>query len=295
MCFMCDQWGDPEIDGGLWYYNPKNFSRNMYKLREPGQGFAGPRMAEEAGGKWRVPKSNGYGDSPTLLDLQDAAERGDSEAYKRMQSEMWTKQRTVGGGHCQIVPLRDADRILELCSPIGLMSCSCRRNARASDERAEVEKTCMGMGVGMLKWERWPENYKGGVNFLSIEEGKEWNHKMDKRGMIHLLMLFGAPYIGGFCQCDYPVCNEMRRARDYHVGVMRGHYISVIDWDLCNGCGICVQRCQMGAINFNPSDMKAFVREADCWGCGLCESGCPQDAITLVRRETVPALAEVWT
>ena len=41
----------------------------------------------------------------------------------------------------------------------------------------------------MLKWERWPEGYKGGVNFLNIEEAKEWNHKMDKRGMVHLWSL----------------------------------------------------------------------------------------------------------
>ena len=47
----------------------------------------------------------------------------------------------------------------------------------------------MGMGVGMLKWERWPERYKGGVKFVNIEEAKEWNHEMDRRA--HEAGLFG--------------------------------------------------------------------------------------------------------
>jgi NAD-dependent dihydropyrimidine dehydrogenase PreA subunit len=201
--------------------------------------------------------------------------------------------RETGQGS-QVVPLEDADKVLELSSPIGLIACICRKEVRAIDERNEHEYTCMGMGVGMLKWERWPERYKGGVKFVNIDEAKEWNHEMDRRGFVHILMLFGAPFIGGFCQCDYPDCNALRNAVDFGVGPLKGHYVAVVDYDKCNGCGICAQRCQWGALKFEVTNEKANVDVFKCYGCGLCETGCPRGAIRLLDRKDVPAVAEVW-
>jgi len=202
---------------------------------------------------------------------------------------------TFSGGGSQVLPLKDADKVLELCSPIGLIACICRNMVRAIDERNELEYTCMGMGVGMLKWERWPERYKGGVKFVNIEEAKEWNHEMDKRGFVHLLILFGAPYIGGFCQCDYPDCLSLRMGVDYGINVLKSHYVAVVDYDKCNGCGTCAQRCQWGALKFEVTSGKANIDQFKCYGCGICETGCPRGVIKLVERKSLPALAEVWT
>ena len=165
---------------------------------------------------------------------------------------------------------------------------------RGIDERNELEYTCMGMGVGMLKWERWPERYKGGVKFVSVEEAQEWTRMMDKKGFVHSLMLFGAPYIGGFCQCDYPDCTLIRDAVDFGIGVLKSHYIAEVDYDICNGCGICVQRCQWGALKFEVTTQKANIDQFRCYGCGVCETGCPRGAIKLLDRQRVPGLAEVW-
>jgi len=279
MCWLCDEFGNPEVGNGLWYLNPPNYARNMYKLRMPGEGFKGAEVGLETGEHA----------GPTIADLIKASEEGNQEEYTRVQQEM---QVTEQGS--QVVPLEDADRVLELCSPIGLIACICRKDGRAIDERNELEYTCMGMGVGMLKWERWPERYKGGVRFANIEEAKEWNHEMDRRGFVHLLMLFGAPFIGGFCQCDYPDCGALRRAVDFGLGTMKSHYVAEVDYDTCNGCGICAQRCQFGALKFEVTTEKANIDQFKCYGCGLCETGCPREAIKLVERKSLPALAEVW-
>ena len=37
MCWVCDAYGDPEFGDGKWYLNPKNHSRQMYKIKKPGQ------------------------------------------------------------------------------------------------------------------------------------------------------------------------------------------------------------------------------------------------------------------
>lgn len=282
MCYLCDEFGDPEVGGGIWYLNPENYARNMYKLRLPGEGLKGAAAGLETG------ELRG----PTELDLVEAMEKSPEE-YERLVQEI-NIHSTRGGMGSQVVPLEDADRVLELSSPIGLIACICRKAWRAIDERNELEYTCMGMGVGMLKWERWPERYKGGVKFVNINEAKEWNHEMDKRGFVHLLMLFGAPYIGGFCQCDYPDCHSLRVAVDFGIGTLKGHYLAEVDYDLCNGCGICAQRCQWGALKFEVTSQKANIDQFKCYGCGLCETGCPRGAIRLVERKSQPAMAEVW-
>jgi NAD-dependent dihydropyrimidine dehydrogenase PreA subunit len=280
MCWLCDQFGDPENGNGVWYLNPRNYARNMYKLRAPGEGFKGADAGLETGAR----------SGPGIGDLLNAVENNDRVEYDRITAIMQER-----GQGSQVVPLEDADRVLELCSPIGLIACICRKGIRAIDERNEHEYTCMGMGVGMFKWERWPERYKGGVQFVNLEEAKEWNHEMDKRGFVHILMLFGAPFIGGFCQCDYPDCGALRNAVDFGIGTLKSHYVAMVDYDKCNGCGICAQRCQWGALKFEVTSEKANIDLFKCYGCGLCQTGCPRGAIRLVERKDVPAVAEVWT
>ncbi len=283
MCVLCDEYGD----GGIWYLKPENYARNMYKLRAPGERFqtavAAPETGEVAG--------------TSFEGLIDALEKGEQD--KMIQEELARGRRQERGGigsgmGSQVVPLQDAERILELCSPIALMSCICRKDVRGIDERSEHEYTCVGMGVGMLKWERWPERYKGGVKFVNVEEGKQWTRKMNERGFVHILMLFGAPFIGGFCMCDYPDCNALRMAVDFGLGSLKSHYVAEVDYDICNGCGVCAQRCQWGALKFEVTSEKANIDQFKCYGCGLCETGCPRKAIKLVERTSLPALAEVW-
>jgi len=279
MCYLCDDFGD----GGIWYLNPKNYARNMYKLRLPGEGFKGPEAGPETGAR----------SGPSTQDLLTAVENGDRAEYDRIREALNSVK--GAGQEGQVIPLKDAEMVMGLCSPIGIMSCVCRKGTRALEERGEQEYTCMGMGVGMLKWERWPERYKGGVRFLSPDEGREWNREMDRRGFCHLLMIFEPPFIGGFCQCDYPDCGLIRQAIDFNAGgLLKSHYVAQVEYGLCNGCGICAQRCQWGALKFEVTTGKANIDQFKCYCCGLCETGCPRKAISLLDRTSLPGLADVW-
>jgi len=280
MCVFCEQYGDPEHENGLWYLNPKNYARNMYKLRPPGTGFKGSEASLEA--------DVGLGPVKIL----EATEKGMEEfvaAVNRAEEEVMKK-----GATGQVVPLKDAEKVLEIASPMALMACLCRQQTRGKEERNEHEYTCMGFGVGMFKWERWPERYKGGAHFLGTDEAKAWVQEMDKRGFVHMLMPFGAPFIGGFCQCDYPDCGMIRAEVDFGYGLIKSHYVAKVDYEVCNGCGICAQRCHVGALKFEVTTRKANIDPLKCYGCGLCETGCPRGAINLVDRVSVPALREVW-
>jgi protein-S-isoprenylcysteine O-methyltransferase Ste14 len=59
-----------------------------------------------------------------------------------------------------------------------------------------------------------------------------------------------------------------------------------VDWDICNGCGICLDVCPMHVYQWREtpghptSEQKAFpARERDCVQCLKCETQCPEQAI----------------
>jgi MinD superfamily P-loop ATPase len=55
--------------------------------------------------------------------------------------------------------------------------------------------------------------------------------------------------------------------------------------DLCDDCGICVERCAFQARGMVDSSL-AFD-SSKCFGCGLCVSKCPQRAISLITRGAI--------
>ncbi|MHA1122861.1 MAG: ATP-binding protein, partial [Candidatus Heimdallarchaeota archaeon] len=71
------------------------------------------------------------------------------------------------------------------------------------------------------------------------------------------------------------------------------NYQAIIDEELCNGCGSCVDRCQFDAIILETDF--AVIQEKRCIGCGNCVLVCPEDAITLISKENlkVPPLTTV--
>ena len=275
--------GDPEYGDGRWYLNPKNHSRNMYKIKKPNQ------------------KAAAYGSDPEaqsgrLMGEIMQVRYTDPEEFAKQVKEADSLETKSPFQIGQVIPLQEAIKVLELSYPVGAMSCICRIHSRAQEERNVQEYSCTGLGVGMLKWERWPERYKGGVEFLDPEGAAEWLTKWNKKGMVHIIMTFGGSYVGGICNCDYPDCGMIRNRVDYDIktGCMKSPWVAAVDYDACTGCGVCVQRCQFGAIKYEVTTEKTNIDQFKCFGCGLCETGCPTGAISLLEREELPGLAEEW-
>lgn len=276
-------YGDPNYGNGRWYLNPRNHSRNMYKIKKPEQKAAAFGSDPEAQSGAKISEI-----------MQTRFE--DQEKFERLVKEA-DALKTKGPFQIgQVIPIQEAFKVAELSYPVGSMHCICRYHSRAHEERNDHEYSCTGLGVGMLKWERWPERYKGGVNFMTPDETKEWLMKWNKKGLVHIIMTFGGSYVGGICNCDYPDCGMIRNRIDYGIatGCIKSPWVAKVNYDQCTGCGICVQRCQFGAIKFEVTIEKTNIDQFKCYGCGLCETACPTKGIELIERESLPGLKEVW-
>ena len=60
----------------------------------------------------------------------------------------------------------------------------------------------------------------------------------------------------------------------------------VIFENWCKGCGICVEFCPKGVLEYDSAKGKALVANPEnCIQCGICELRCPDFAITRVKKE----------
>ncbi|MBI4300568.1 MAG: hypothetical protein HY677_05480 [Chloroflexi bacterium] len=277
MCRMCDWLGE----GQIWYKNPKLHANRMYKLREPG----------------RKPQESLRGNivGSNLHEALEAKANGDLATFNRLIAEKNAADaRKVGA---QPIPLNEAIEVIKtLQMPVAAMMCICRKATRAEEETNLNEYSCLALGTGMFKWERWPERYRGGVEFLKPQDACDWLEYWDKRGMMHLIMEEGNDFLGGICNCDYPDCNPIRQRVDYGLDqqLVKGEYICEVDFKRCNGCGECLGRCHFNALKFEVTIDRPSIDPMVCFGCALCQTACNRGAINLVPRSAYPALRNVW-
>ncbi|MBI4308003.1 MAG: 4Fe-4S binding protein [Chloroflexi bacterium] len=277
MCRMCTWLGE----GDIWYRNPKLYSNRLYKLREPG------RRPQEA---WTEDLGGDLGKA-----VQAKAD-GDLATFQRIVGEINARDAKVPSG--QVLPLKDAiDVVTSIGTPLAAMMCLCRKVNRGEEETSVNEYSCMGLGTGMLKWERWPERYRGGVQFMTPKEATEWLEYWDSRGMMHLVMQeTGTNFLSGICNCDYPDCQLIRRRIDYGLvyQLTKAEYVCEVDYEKCNGCGECLGRCHFNGLKYESTIDKPNIDQMACFGCGLCMTACHRNAIKLVPRTAYAGLRNVW-
>ena len=62
------------------------------------------------------------------------------------------------------------------------------------------------------------------------------------------------------------------------------NFHSIIDMNLCDGCGACEKRCQVGAVRVSEKKQVAHVNLNCCIGCGVCVDTCTKTAISVVKK-----------
>ncbi|MFX1394495.1 MAG: 4Fe-4S binding protein [Promethearchaeota archaeon] len=162
---------------------------------------------------------------------------------------------------------------------IAVYDCICRKEAKLTGEGCDRPiENCLSFGVAA---EFYIENGVG--REISPEEAIRIIEEADNAGLIHAGV--NSKHLSNICNCCPCCCASMKgitkKGLDKHK-FLNAMFESIIDQDLCIGCGNCVERCPVEAITL---DDFAIVNRNLCLGCGLCASNCPEEAITLELRK----------
>jgi electron transport complex protein RnfB len=92
------------------------------------------------------------------------------------------------------------------------------------------------------------------------------------------------------CLCCGCCCGVLTSAKKYKkpAELIAHNFYAKAEEELCNGCAICVTRCQMEAIQIE--NKKAVIDLDRCIGCGLCVTTCNKEALSLLgkAKKTIP-------
>ncbi|UCD19136.1 MAG: 4Fe-4S binding protein [candidate division WOR-3 bacterium] len=128
-----------------------------------------------------------------------------------------------------------------------------------------------------------PAERKPSPHDISKDEALALLERAEEIGLVHCVsnVIEGVFYVCNCCGC---CCGILRGITDWGIenSVARANYYAVIDPEVCNSCGICIERCQVKAIA--EVDGAVAVRREKCIGCGLCVRGCSSSAVQLDRR-----------
>jgi NAD-dependent dihydropyrimidine dehydrogenase PreA subunit len=163
-------------------------------------------------------------------------------------------------------------------------ACACRQEKKLSGDPCKIDAprdACVYFGkVADFMIER------GFAKRASRQELLELLEKCEKHGLVHNINNFLGDNIV-MCNCCGCCCNFLVRMKKYRglKQVAGSNFAAVVDQETCTGCGDCVDRCQMEALELEGET--ARVIEAYCIGCGNCVSACPTGSLSLVRSEEV--------
>ena len=178
-----------------------------------------------------------------------------------------------------VASYEDACEILKKVDTIVVAECICRKErgmiGRACDKPVE---TCFMFG-SMARY--YIDNNLG--RKVDYEEAVRIVKEAQDAGLVTQPATSQNP--SGMCNCCGDCCgllrglNKLSNPADF---VFSNHY-AVLDGDLCTGCEICIERCQMHALSMSDERI-AQINLNRCIGCGLCVTTCPVGAITLERK-----------
>ncbi len=219
----------------------------------------------------------------------------------------------------QILPYEEVAKLLDSIDYFAVSICACRHRKQLDPDSTSCNhlmETCFHFGaLGRYT----VENDMG--REITKEECKEVLRQCAEDGLVHALanVLEGPDTV---CNCCKDCCLflEAVHVLKHAEGHAPSNYLAHSDAESCIGCGTCVRRCPMEAIQLedyagakdrvtkittkdgNVKELKnktgkvAVINRDICIGCGVCAYKCQSNTLVLERREVIeaPPTTEEW-
>ncbi|MFX1492984.1 MAG: 4Fe-4S binding protein [Promethearchaeota archaeon] len=191
-----------------------------------------------------------------------------------------------------VIPTQKVEDIIKKFKDIAVGYCFCRHHQDLLGNpcnQTELRENCFTLG----KSARYVAE-QGFGRIISQEEALKLLKDSEKDGLVHKAW---HPHSDiskdetSICNCCEDCCGTFDWWRRGSTAMINStNFISIIDKDSCIGCGVCVEKCPVGALELN-GDNKAERNPDWCIGCGVCVHFCPENAISLkegMRKVYVP-------
>ena len=191
-----------------------------------------------------------------------------------------------------VLPSQKVEEIINKFDDIAVGNCFCRNYHRLLDEPCEINaplECCFTFG----KSARHVIEHGFGKK-IDKKEALKIMRDAEEAGLIHMAFHNGLDIYreeNSVCNCCKCCSDSFNLWRKGAVPLIYStNYLSMIKQEVCIGCGTCVEKCPIDAIELND-ESKAERNEEYCIGCGICSRFCPEGAISLkkgMRRVYVP-------
>lgn len=170
--------------------------------------------------------------------------------------------------------------------PISVAECICRKGKDLIGDpckKSSLRESCFSFRTSANMYIE-----KGLGRKVSKEEAISILEKAEEDGLV--LQPANSLRPRNICTCCGCCCEVLLNQKRFPepARLFATNYYAEVDEDLCVGCGICEDRCNMDAVKI--IDNISHINKARCIGCGVCVPTCTSEAITLHKKEqeTIP-------
>lgn len=184
-----------------------------------------------------------------------------------------------------VMPYERAEEILYAHNNFAVRNCICRQGHQIKgDDCGKPLETCLSFDEGAKH-----TVLMGRGRLISKEEALGILKLAEQVGLVLQPSNSKDPiFICACCGCCCGVLSNLK-LHEKPADLVANPFIAQYQPELCSGCGVCSERCQMEAIRLSNSGSAEFNADR-CIGCGLCVSTCPSGALSLVRKPEQPTI-----
>ena len=178
----------------------------------------------------------------------------------------------------ETLPFEKAKELVRAHEKFLVAPCICRREHKMMEKGCKKpEESCLILGRGVDYYKR-----NGLGRTIDLQEALEILKRADRAGLV--LQSSNAQKIMNICCCCGCCCQVLKTVKRHPrpSSIISSPFQARAEQESCEGCGICVERCQMEALTLK--DDKVVLDLNRCIGCGLCVTTCTTGSLTLERK-----------